>query len=56
MTCVCEAIVACKTSDVILRNEKVRGGWVDDLNGGEIMSFIFIMLSLKYRQGFEELL
>lgn len=48
-------VVGDKTIDVIVRNEEVRGGWAGDLNGGEIMSFIFNMQSLKYRQGFEEL-
>lgn len=44
-----------KINDVILRNEEIRRGKVDDLNGGEIMNFIFDMVSLKYRQRFKEL-
>lgn len=50
VTWVFEAVVGYKISDVILRNEKVRGAWVGDLNYGEMMSFIFTMSSLKYRQ------
>lgn len=44
-----EVVVDCKIGNVIFRNEEVREEWVGDLNGGEIMSFIFNMLSLKYR-------
>lgn len=51
-----EAVVGCQTGDDILHNDEGKGGWVGGLHGGEIVSFIFNMVSLKFRQKFEELM